>query len=624
MALALAGFVHGPETLAGQNPGLVDLGRSDPRLKGHSAPPGFRLEVVADGPGLGDPVAMALDDQGDLFVVERRPADRAFETWDVLPLPEGGSARIRRSRRSSTDRVKRLRDGDGDGTFESMEIVLEGAEMPSAILPFRGSMLLAGSGRLERWSDEDGDGRFETRAVLIDGLPGTEGRSITGLALGVDGWLYLTTGDGDARAVASDNARGDLTRTGGVYRCRPDGSRLRLLSRGLRDPAGGLAFLASQDPILMDVGPVDGTKFQGVRLIRPIEDGDHGWRADPSRLPDPDRSAADGERPGKLGAVARLGRGAPSGLVVGGGSALPEPLRDAILHADPQRRAIRGLRVEPKGGSYALAGELTLLAFGPDAVRPIQLAQGADGALYILGVRGPAEAPTGRVYRMTWSGDGASPALPTKANHWKRVFAADHNQLFGMIVGADRLEAERALRELVDRGSASRSTCLALASDVKAPVSARLLGIQGAPAVLGLRGGVDHGPAPGRPGPRRPEARRAGTGLGAEVGEPATRRQALAPPRRPRRPGGSRSRPGNRPPCRGLSPKAGQPPGPVAGRASRGPTPRSATVSSGAWSGWARPGSTRSPSGSGPGPAPSARRSSGCSRASGRPPPPSS
>ena len=67
--------------------------------------------------------------------------------------------------------VKRLRDPDGDGVYESAEVVLDGAEMPSAILPWKNSLLLTCVGRLERWTDEDGDGRFETRTVLARRLP---------------------------------------------------------------------------------------------------------------------------------------------------------------------------------------------------------------------------------------------------------------------------------------------------------------------------------------------------------------------------------------------------------------------------------------------------------------------
>jgi quinoprotein glucose dehydrogenase len=482
--VVINGLVAPPTIRAEGREGLVELGRLDGRLKGYFAPKGFKVQVVATDPAIADPVAMAFDDSGDLFVVEWRRADRTFETRDTLALPEGGTTRIHRVRKGTTDVVKRLRDLDGDGVYESAEVVLEGAEMPSAILPLKGGLLLACVGRLERWSDEDNDGRFETRAVLADGFPATGRQSLDGLTLGPDGWLYLTAGDGESHVVGSDGSRVDLSRTGGVYRCRPDGSRVRLLSRGFRGPSHGLAFDGSFDPFVLDDDPADGSKFQGVRLIRPFEDGDHGWRLQPGgpgSLADFDLGAADGERPGKLGAVARLGRGAPSGLVIYQGSALPEPLRGAIVYPDLVRRAVRGLKVEPRGASHLLKGEMTLLASDDERFRPIRVAVGADGAIYVLDHRSSTDGPAGRVLRLTWEGDGVTPVQPARPNHWKRILAASNEQLVSQFLASpDRLEADRAQRELIDRDAAARALCVGQAGKVGAPLYARLLGVQGA------------------------------------------------------------------------------------------------------------------------------------------------
>ena len=181
--------------------GLVELSGQDPRLKGHYAVPGFKVQIVASEPAIIDPTAMAFDDQGRLYVSEWRKADHMFDTFDVIKLPEGGTQRITRRRKASTDIVKRLEDRDKDGIYEHSEIVVDGAEMPSSIFPWKGSLYLTCVGRLEKWSDEDGDGKFETRSIVADGFCGFYHHWLSGMTLGTDGWLYLTAGDNDNHGV---------------------------------------------------------------------------------------------------------------------------------------------------------------------------------------------------------------------------------------------------------------------------------------------------------------------------------------------------------------------------------------------------------------------------------------
>ena len=486
-SLARAGSAEGKE-------GLVEQGKADPRLKAYYAPKGFKVQVVAAEPVVVDPASMAFDDLGNLFVAEWKPADRSVETWDTLALPEGGTTRVRRGRKSTTDVVKRLKDVDGDGVYESAEIVVDGCEMPTSLLPWKNSLYMTCVGRLEKWTDQDGDGKFETRSVLADGFAGIDRRGLSGITLGSDGWLYLTTGDNDNHVVGSDGSRVTLSRTGGVIRCKMDGSQMHLFAMGLRNPYRGLAFDGSFGPFLFDGGDDDGSTFQGVRLIALAEEGDYGWRLRPgvpSGPADFDRAAMNGERPGKLAGMAKVGRGSPSGLVVYNGSSFPEALRGTLIEPDASRRVVRGYKVEPKGGSHVLKGETTLMTAEDDQFRPCQASVGADGAIYVLDRRGssPTDGPpwgegkAGRLYRITWEGEGVAPPTPTKPrpNDWKRLFQATVDQLvFNHMTSTDLLEADRALRELLDRGPTAITPCLAWAANPSAALHTRLLGIQGA------------------------------------------------------------------------------------------------------------------------------------------------
>jgi quinoprotein glucose dehydrogenase len=480
--------------------GLVELGKTDPRLKGHYAPPGIKVQVIAAEPTIIDPTAMAFADDGTLFVAEWREADRMFDTWDTLKLPEGGTARITRRRKPTTDIVKRLRDTDGDGVYDKAEVVVDGAEMPSAIFPWKNSLYLTCVGRLERWNDDDGDGRFETRTVMADGFCGFFHHWLSGMVLNADGWFYLTAGDNDNHIVGSDGSRVEVSRCGGVFRGKVDGSKMHLFAIGFRNPYRNLAFNSTFDPFLVDNDNEDGSKFQGCRLINPVEDGDYGWRLKPGALccvPDFDRGAVDGELPGKLPIVTKTGRGAPAGLVVYNGMALPEKYRDMIIYPDVFRKLVRGYKVKPRGGANVLSDQTVLMTADDDLFRPCQTVIGADGALYVLDWRSNSggagrlwgDAKFGRLYRLSWEGDGKTPGLPQKQNNWNRVLGGSALQLVAMMKGRDLDEARRAQRELVKRGQeqtdpaladAVRTPLLRLMSDGEASPHARLLGLQGA------------------------------------------------------------------------------------------------------------------------------------------------
>ncbi|MBM3967614.1 MAG: dehydrogenase, partial [Planctomycetes bacterium] len=77
-------------------------------------PEGFHVELVASEPDLLNPVAMAFDDSGRIYVTE------SFE----YPRHEPGPGR---------DRIKILDDTDGDGRVDKVTIFAEGLNIPSGI-----------------------------------------------------------------------------------------------------------------------------------------------------------------------------------------------------------------------------------------------------------------------------------------------------------------------------------------------------------------------------------------------------------------------------------------------------------------------------------------------------------
>jgi putative membrane-bound dehydrogenase-like protein len=113
--------------------------------------PGFRIELAAADPLVQDPVAMAIDPQGRLWVVEMRT---------YMPDLDG------QGEDQPTGRVSILEDADGDGFFEKSTVFLDRLIMPRAITLVRGGALIGAPPKLWFCRDTDGDLRCDEQVEV--------------------------------------------------------------------------------------------------------------------------------------------------------------------------------------------------------------------------------------------------------------------------------------------------------------------------------------------------------------------------------------------------------------------------------------------------------------------------
>lgn len=115
---------------------------------------GVKVRIVAHEPAIVDPVAMAFDDRGRMYVCE------------MPGYPNGGRATGDEQR----GRVKRLEDRDGDGQFETVTGFAEGLRFPTSVLPFRDGLIVCNAPDILFLRDTDGDGRADQREVWYTGF----------------------------------------------------------------------------------------------------------------------------------------------------------------------------------------------------------------------------------------------------------------------------------------------------------------------------------------------------------------------------------------------------------------------------------------------------------------------
>jgi putative membrane-bound dehydrogenase-like protein len=117
---------------------------ADPRLK---------VELAAAEPQVRDPVAIAFDEQGRMWVVEM---------GDYPNGPKPGQPPI--------SCVRLLEDRDGDGYFETAHNFRDHLLFATGIQPWRGGVIVTLSGRVVWLKDTDGDGKADVEETWFTGF----------------------------------------------------------------------------------------------------------------------------------------------------------------------------------------------------------------------------------------------------------------------------------------------------------------------------------------------------------------------------------------------------------------------------------------------------------------------
>jgi putative membrane-bound dehydrogenase-like protein len=141
--------------------------------------PGLRLELVAAEPLTADPVAVAWDERGRLFVAE----NRGYPTGPGSNQPPAGVIAL-------------LEDTDRDGRMDKRTEFATGLHYPNGLMPWRGGFFVTDAPDIWFLKDTDGDGRADVRKVVLTGFMtnSTTQLRVSHPTLGLDGWVYLTAG----------------------------------------------------------------------------------------------------------------------------------------------------------------------------------------------------------------------------------------------------------------------------------------------------------------------------------------------------------------------------------------------------------------------------------------------
>ena len=350
---------------------------------------GFRIELFASEPHVVDPVEMAFDESGGVFVAE---------LLDNPHDPPTGQQPL--------SRIKYLEDTDSDGMVDRHTVFAEGLLAVEGIAPWKGGLIVTAAPDILFLKDTDGDHQADVRETLYTGfaVPNVETR-ISNPRLGLDNWFYVVNfgNPGEVRSLRRPDAPTATVRNR-EFRFHP--------LRGLGEPAPGNAqfghdynerghwFVAHNTVHLRHTVFPPGYLPRNPHLVleRPEQDiSDHGQPAAavfPLSQPQQwriDRTVARQKRY----AETRPGRAerlegyftAASGTTVYLGDAFPSELRGSVFVGEGNGNLVHCDILTPSGPTYSARRwpeGADFLASTDNWFRPVNFSNAPDGNLYVV------------------------------------------------------------------------------------------------------------------------------------------------------------------------------------------------------------------------------------------------
>ncbi len=345
-------------------------------LRSFRLPPGYRMELVASDPMIREPVALAWDGNGVLYVAE----------MDTYMQDVDGS-----HEHDPVSRVMRLEDTDGDGKMDRSSVFIDKLVLPRMLLCVDHEVWVNETDTydINRYRDTDGDGVADEKKPLYNPgkkAPGNLEHQRSGLDWNLDNYIYVTV----------DPVR--FRYTGGKLQVDsiPGGSRGQW---GLTHDNYGRLYYSNaggEIPVVaFQINPVYGSlefpdqfseEFSAVWPIISTPDVQGGLRR-------------------MRGADSTLNHfTASNGQSIFRGDRLPADLVGDYLIGEPVARIIRRAKVSDVHGKRTLENayrEKEFIASTDMNFRPVNTYTGPDGCLYIVDMN------RGIIQESQWTNEGS-------------------------------------------------------------------------------------------------------------------------------------------------------------------------------------------------------------------------
>jgi len=493
----LTGSILAAGDPVGHGDGKAEAGAKDAAnaIKSFKFDGGLKVDVWATEPLLANPVCFSPDERGRWYISESYRQEGRNENGKPLIggvvdnrghmnwLDDDIASRSIEERlammhkfypdpkkfaeafETQQERVVLLEDTKGTGHADKSTIFADGFRdaldgTAAGILARGKEVWWTNIPNLWRLTDSNGDGKAEAKDKLLTGFGvkfAFRGHDMHGLRFGPDGKLYFSIGDRSINVKSKEGRQWEVSDTGSIMRCNPDGTDFEVFATGVRNPQE-LAFDEWGNLFTGDNNSDSGDKARFVQLV---EGGDCGWRMSFQYLEDRgpwNRELLWDEKEGPkaryiIPPIANLSNG-PSGLTYNPGTGLSARYAHHFFLSDFRGGAsssvVHDIALEPAGAWFHVKERRDFVK----GILTTDVEFGPDGGLYVLDwVESWSGVNKGRIFKFTANDADAAKQAEVKKLIGDGMGGRNDAELGQLLGHADQRVRQAAQFELANRGA---------------------------------------------------------------------------------------------------------------------------------------------------------------------------
>ncbi len=331
-------------------------------MKLMQVPVDFEVKLFASEPDITNPIAMAWDEKGRLWVIETVDYPNTISKDDGM----------------GDDRIKICEDTDGDGKADKFTVFADNLNIPTSIVFTNGGIIVSQAPYFVFLKDTNGDDKADIRQNIISGWGKKDTHAgPSNLKYGFDNKIWGVLGYSGFDGIVGNKA---MKFNQGVYRFTPDGKNLEYLA-STSNNTWGLGFSEENDVFISTANNTHSAYFSmsnqymkralGGLSVQPVQkiDGHYDMHTLTPNLRQVDVFGGFTAAAGHNLYTARN---------------FPKSYWNRIAFVcEPTGRLVHNAILERQGSGFSEKDGWNLLASSDEWAGPVQAEVGPDGAVWI-------------------------------------------------------------------------------------------------------------------------------------------------------------------------------------------------------------------------------------------------